>query len=120
MNKLADKIKNKKPVTIAFFGDSVTQGCFELRVAGEGCFLAGGILISGPWARTVRQPLTATVASKGSKRSHFVFICVRFPCLVLIRPCAQANGWFVFSVLFWIVWNPFPHRPWLLLWPRRG
>lgn len=33
MNKLADKIKNKKPVTIAFFGDSVTQGCFELRVA---------------------------------------------------------------------------------------
>ena len=31
MNKLADKIKNKKPVTIAFFGDSVTQGCFELR-----------------------------------------------------------------------------------------
>lgn len=33
MNKLTYKIKNKKPLTIAFLGDSVTQGCFELRIA---------------------------------------------------------------------------------------
>jgi acyl-CoA thioesterase-1 len=33
MNTIMDKLRNKKPVTIAFLGDSVTQGCFELRLA---------------------------------------------------------------------------------------
>lgn len=33
MNKIMEKIKNKQPLTIAFLGDSVTQGCFELCVA---------------------------------------------------------------------------------------
>lgn len=38
MNTLTDKIKNKKPLTIAFLGDSVTQGCFELRIADSKSF----------------------------------------------------------------------------------
>lgn len=39
IKKLADKkndINGKPPVTIAFFGDSVTQGCFELYKPAEG------------------------------------------------------------------------------------
>jgi len=43
--KILDKIiakqrdlKGEKPVTIAFFGDSVTQGCFELYKTGETSF----------------------------------------------------------------------------------
>lgn len=31
MNVLTEKLNNKKPVAIAFLGDSVTQGCFEIR-----------------------------------------------------------------------------------------
>jgi len=36
--KLAKKAKDNRqeaPVTIAFYGDSVTQGCFELYKVGE-------------------------------------------------------------------------------------
>lgn len=42
--KIIDKIvkkskdKNEKPITIAFLGDSVTQGCFELYKTGECAF----------------------------------------------------------------------------------
>ena len=34
-NEKQNNLKSAKPITIAFIGDSVTQGCFECYVKGD-------------------------------------------------------------------------------------